>query len=177
MNRPYLVVIGALLLGLLAPSAYSQEIPKYSAEVPASIMTPDNVQTRIGTLKFADGLPDAETVQKVYDQLDFGRGVEAFMAGMPAASVQALKAGFVSQGFGPNQAMGITETLADARQLFLTPNATTVYVWFCFDVKDGPMVVQVPPAYWASSMTPSFVTSPISVCRDPIKARAVSTLS
>jgi hypothetical protein len=29
-------------------------------------------------------------VKKVYDNLDFGRGVEAFMAGMPVASVYAL---------------------------------------------------------------------------------------
>ena len=47
------------------------------------------MQTRIGTLKFFDGLPDAETVQKVYDNLDFARGVEAFLAGIPATSVYA----------------------------------------------------------------------------------------
>ena len=44
---------------------------KYAAKVPSSITTPDTVQTRIGTLKFADGLPDAETLKKVYDNLDF----------------------------------------------------------------------------------------------------------
>ena len=63
--------------------------PKYAAKVPASITTPDTVQTRIGTLKFSDGLPDADTVKKVYDNLDFVRGVEAFLLGMPAAIVQA----------------------------------------------------------------------------------------
>ena len=50
------------------------KVPKYSARVPPSIQTPDTVQTRIGTLKFFDGLPDEETVNKVYDNLDFGRG-------------------------------------------------------------------------------------------------------
>ena len=48
-------------------------------------------------------------------------------------------------GFKPNQGIGITESLADARSLFLTPNTTVVYVWFCVDLKDGPMVVEVPP--------------------------------
>ena len=62
---------------------------KYAAKVPPSVTTPDTVETRIGTLKFRDGLPDADTVQKVYDNLDFARGVEAFLLGMPAASVQA----------------------------------------------------------------------------------------
>jgi hypothetical protein len=29
--------------------------------------------------------------------------------------------------------------------LFLTPNTTTVYVFTCIDLKDGPIVMQVPP--------------------------------
>jgi hypothetical protein len=44
-----------------------------------------------------------------------------------------------------NQGIGITEELMDARSLFLTPNTTTVYVFACLDLKDGPMVMQVPP--------------------------------
>ena len=75
---------------------------KFKADIPASIVTPDTVETRIGTLKFHDGLPDAETVKKVYDNIDFGRGVEAFLAGIPATSVQALKNGFIEAGFPPN---------------------------------------------------------------------------
>lgn len=48
------------------------------------------MQTRIGTLKFSDGLPDPKTVQKVYDNLDFARGAEAFLPGMPVAPVYAF---------------------------------------------------------------------------------------
>ena len=118
---------------------------KYAAKVPASVTTPDTVQTRIGTLKFSDGLPDADTVQKVYDNLDFVRGVEAFLLGVPSASVQAMRRGFIEGGFPPNQGFGISEGLADARSLFLTPNTVVVYTWGIIDVKDGPMVLQVPP--------------------------------
>ena len=75
---------------------------RYAANVPSSVLTPDNVETRIGPLKFFDGLPDADTVKKVYDNLDFARGVETFMAGIPATSVQALKNGFIEAGFPPN---------------------------------------------------------------------------
>lgn len=119
--------------------------PQYSAAVPSSIATPDTVRTRIGTLRFRDGAPDASTVQLVYDQLDFGRGVEAFMAGMPAASVYAGCNGLQEAGVQPNQAIGITENLLDARSLFLTPNTTTVYVMTCLDLSKGPIVLQVPP--------------------------------
>ena len=46
--------------------------PTYKADVPDSITTPDEVKTRIGTLRFTDGAPDEETVRLVYDNLDFG---------------------------------------------------------------------------------------------------------
>mgnify|MGYP001822246485 FL=1 len=35
--------------------------PKYKADVPSSILTPDKVETRLGTLRFKDGAPDAKT--------------------------------------------------------------------------------------------------------------------
>src|ERR1700678_1502252 len=48
-----------------------QPPPTYAAKGPSYITTPDTVETRIGALKFFDGLPDSQTVQKVYDNLDF----------------------------------------------------------------------------------------------------------
>jgi len=119
--------------------------PKYSPNVPAKITTPDTVETRIGTLHFTDGTPDAKTVQLAYDQLDFGRGVDAFLKGMSATSIHALCRGFDEAGIKLNQGIGISEDLLDARSLFLTANTTTVYVTLCIDLKDGPIVVRVPP--------------------------------
>ncbi len=136
------------LLGLAASMpawGQAQSAPKYSADVPSYITTPDTVQTRIGTLKFFDGQPDLETVQKVYDNLDFARGTEAFLSGMPATSVYAACEGLSEAGVKRNSGIGITEDLMDARQLFLTANSTTVYVLMCMDLKDGPMVMDVPP--------------------------------
>ena len=119
--------------------------PKYSPNVPAKITTPDTVETRIGTLRFRDGAPDPTTAQLAYDQIDFVRGVDAFLKGMSATSVYAVCRGFEEAGVKTNQAMGITEDLLDARSLFLTPNTTTVYVFTCMNLKDGPMVLKVPP--------------------------------
>ena len=119
--------------------------PKYSPSVPAKITTPDTVETRIGTLHFTDGAPDAATAQLAYDQLDFARGVEAFLRGMSATSIYAACKGLEEAGVEPNLGIGVTEELLDARSLFLTPNTTTVYTMFCVDLKDGPVVVRVPP--------------------------------
>ncbi len=119
--------------------------PKYSPSVPAKITTPDTVETRIGTLRFKDGAPDPATVRLAYDQIDFNRSVEAFLKGISATSVYAACKGFEEAGIKTNQGIGITEDLLDARSLFLTPNTTTVYVMACMNLKDGPMVLRVPP--------------------------------
>ncbi|MFQ6537680.1 MULTISPECIES: DUF1254 domain-containing protein [Aphanothece] len=126
-------------------AAESQAQPRYAPDVPARITTPDTVQTRIGTLRFQDGAPDPATVQLAYDQIDFNRGIEAFVRGMSATSVYAACRGLEDAGVKPNGGIGITEQLMDARSLFLTPNTTTVYVLMCVNLKDGPMVVRVPP--------------------------------
>jgi hypothetical protein len=112
--------------------------------VPASITTPDSVETRLGTLKFFDGLPDAATVEKLYDNLDFQRGVQAFLAALPAAVFSAIRTGV--RTFGPdNQTVLIPESLMDSRTLFYGANSETVYFFVWLDVKDGPLVIHVPP--------------------------------
>jgi hypothetical protein len=46
-----------------------------------------------------------------------------------------------------NSGIAITENLTDACTVILTPKTqtTTPYVFTCLDLKDGPMVVDVPP--------------------------------
>jgi hypothetical protein len=66
------------------------------------------------------------------------------LTGIPATSVRAVCNGFEQVGIKPNQGIGITEDLMDARSLFLTPNTTTIYVFTCLDLKDGPIVLEVP---------------------------------
>jgi hypothetical protein len=119
--------------------------PAYAASVPESIRTPDVVESgRLGRLEFFDGMPSTETVRKVYDQLDFSRGVESFLSGCPAASVHAFVKGMKEAGMD-TFSMGIHEQLIDARSLWLTPNTTVVYCIAEINVKDGPTVMEVPP--------------------------------
>ena len=119
--------------------------PAYSADVPASIITPDKVHTeQLGDLEFFDGMPGKSTVAKAYDFLDLSRGAEAFLNGIPAASVYAALEGMRNAGVNTGD-LGIFETLMDARSLFLTPNSTTIYCLGEIDVKNGPVVVEVPP--------------------------------
>jgi len=129
----------------ITPSLALAQTARYAPDVPAKITTPDTQETRIGTLRFNNGVPDAATEKLAYDQLDFGRGIDAFLKGMSATSVHALCKGFEQAGIRENRDIGISEDLLDARSLFLTANTTTVYVVLCVDLNAGPMVVRVPP--------------------------------
>ena len=117
--------------------------PGYNHKIPSQILTPDSVATRIGTLSFFDGLPDKETTQRVYDNLDFMRGVEAFLNFVPAASIEGMRRGMVELGATKSNQVVIMEQLLDSSPLFLTGNTDTVYTSAILDLqKDGPTVVR-----------------------------------
>ena len=111
---------------------------------PPSILTPDRVDTRVGSLSFFDGYPSPETVDKVYDNLDFQRGVRAFLDGLPIASLYAMREGLREVGC-VNSTVGIFETLMDSKTLFLTANTESVYAVTWIDLNDGPIVVESAP--------------------------------
>ena len=109
-----------------------------------SITTPDKVETSIGTLEYKDGAPSKETVAKAYDYLDLMHGVEAFVNAYQGASVAAIFKGCEDAGIPNNTALIFSE-LMDAKSLFLTANADTIYFWVNLDVTKGPIVVETPP--------------------------------
>lgn len=117
---------------------------KMSTPMPPGVASPDSVETRLGTLRFADGFPDATTVEKVYDNLDFQRAVQAYLLALPAASQAANRNAI--RTLGPvNATVPIFEQLMDSRSIFLTANDNTVYSWAWVDLREGPLVVEVPP--------------------------------
>jgi len=139
----------ALLFGcaLAAAGAHAADAPKMkmTTDIPESITTPDTVETRIGTLKFFDGIPSKETSALVYDNLDFLRGVETFLNGIPAASIEGMRRGTVSLGATNSNQVVYFPDLLDSTPLFLTGNTSTVYAAPILDLKkDGPTVVEIP---------------------------------
>jgi hypothetical protein len=133
-------VVAILLAG--TQSVRAQQ--KSNSEIPPGLKTPDRVETQIGTLEFRDGAPSAATLQKVYDNLDYIRGVDAFMNSFSGASAYAIRQGFHSIGAEDNSVVIFSE-LMDSNSLFLTANADTIYSLAILDLTKGPMVVEVPP--------------------------------
>lgn len=142
--KTHLLPIVALACAVICTTAQAQSRPKMATEIPAGIATPDTVETSLGTLKFTDGLPDAATVQKLYDNLDLIRGVDVFLNGLAAASTLANIDGLKSVGCD-NYAAVIHEDRVDAKTLLLTPNTQTATLWAQMNLKDGPLVVEIPP--------------------------------
>ena len=95
-------------------------------------------------MEYKDGAPSKETVAKAYDYLDLMHGVEAFVNAYQGASVAAIFKGFEDAGVPNNTALIFSE-LMDAKSLFLTANADTVYFLVNLDVTKGPIVVETPP--------------------------------
>jgi len=134
------IIVGCLLAVCIPLSGLAQVGPATVAQ----IGTPDRVETRLGTLKFFDGLPDKATVAKLYDNLDFMHGVEVFLDLMPGASVYAFRQGCRELGIG-NSTLVTSTKVMDSKHLGLTPNTETVYAFVVIDLKNGPVVVDLPP--------------------------------
>ena len=117
---------------------------KYSTSAPPGVAMPASIDTRLGTLSFFDGAPDEATARKLYDNLDFQRAVQAYLFAIPAVSQAANRDAF--REFGPaNTVVPIFEQLLDSRGIVLTGNDNTVYSWTWLDLRQGPVVLEVPP--------------------------------
>jgi hypothetical protein len=149
-------VAGLLVFASLAAAA-EPPTPGFNNPIPSEILTPDTVDTRIGTLQFFDGMPTPETTALVYDHLDLIRGVEAFLNFVPAASVEGLREGMQSIGIDSASKCMIYKDLMDSNSLFLTGNTDTVYAICLLDLeRDGPTVIEVPPGAGPGTVNDAF---------------------
>jgi hypothetical protein len=133
-------IINLVLLSAFATAPVCAQ----SQSIPREITTPDKVETRLGTLDFTDGMPNPATLDKVYDNLDFTHAFEAFVNTMQGVNAAAIRQGLLDIGVKDNEIL-IFSNLMDAKSLFLTANADTVYFVGFIDLSKGPMVLETPP--------------------------------
>src|SRR5512137_2089497 len=127
---------------LLGPPANPQY--KNSTSMPPGVAMPDKLETSIGTLTFFDGVPDKASTEKIYDNLDFQRAVQAYLLGLPPVNQLANRRAILQMG-PANTTVPIWEDLVDSRTVELTANDNTPYTWFWLDLRQGPLVLEVPP--------------------------------
>ena len=109
--------------------------------------TPQQVETRIGTLEFtydfANGYPTDATVEKLYDERDFQRACQAYLWSLPAVSFTAWQRG-ITKGLGAGNGQIVSILSYEARRGILTANATTPYYMVFADLSSGALVFEMP---------------------------------
>ena len=99
LRQSLLAAVAIIFASSAAQEAIAQEAtPGFNTKIPESVLTPDTVETKIGTLNFFDGIPDAKAAKVLFANLDLNRGLQAMLNGMPAANFEAGRAGHIALG-------------------------------------------------------------------------------
>lgn len=139
MKQRHLVAMSFVIAVTISPAH-----AEVSQQTITTLGAPDRIETRVGTLDFKDGVPTVATAEKVRDTLDFTRALNVYNNSFRGASAYALGKGFQSIGAEDNTIV-IFQDLMDAKSLFLTANADTVYFLGVLNLSKGPLVVEQPP--------------------------------
>ena len=130
IRNPTLVIVAALLFPSGLQFAHAEKI-----------------QTRIGELEFthdfANGYPTDNTVEKLFDEMDFQRASQAYLWALPIVSMAQWQYEHMVTLGAKNGQMVFIESYDD-RAGGLTYNATTPYVLPFIDLTDGPFVAVMP---------------------------------
>ncbi|MCP3877674.1 MAG: DUF1254 domain-containing protein [Sulfitobacter sp.] len=107
----------------------------------------ETLDTRIGKLEFthdfANGYPTDATVEKLFNELDFQRAVQAYIWSIPLVSMAQWQYSHEHELGAKNGQAVYLESYKD-RLGGLTYNATTPYVLPFIDLAEGPWVVVMP---------------------------------
>ena len=110
----------------------------------APVLAQETLDTRIGKLTFESGYASKETVQKLYDEMDFQRAAQAYIWGIPAVGLAEWRLAhrdiFKAKNGEMLSYLDFKEKLG-----ILTPNYTTPYIVTLADLQEsGPIVVELP---------------------------------
>ena len=106
------------------------------------------LQTRIGQLRFthdfANGYPTDETVEKLFDEIDFQRACQAYLWSIPVVAFAEWQRAH-EEIFGAKSGDVVVYDTYQSKLGILTANATTPYIISFFNLAEtGPMVVEMP---------------------------------
>ena len=122
------------------------------AEKKSSRALEGTVHTRIGTLQFESGYPSSETVDKLYNELDFQRAVQAYLWGLPMVEMAEWQKA-QKDIFGASNFDFVTYLTFKQKLGILTANATTPYMIAFPNLKEtGPLVFEIPAGPTAGGM-------------------------
>ncbi|TMJ27028.1 MAG: DUF1254 domain-containing protein, partial [Alphaproteobacteria bacterium] len=117
--------------------------PEAMAQAPTA-SPPSTVDTRIGQLKYEGGFPAKETVEKLYNEMDFQRAVLAYQYAEPLVALNEMNVGLKKIDVFEGDVV-VMQRFLDPHGVVLTGNDSTIYGMSFLDLsKDGPLVVETP---------------------------------
>src|SRR5262249_15061238 len=123
-------------------------VPKVPQIVPRS-SAQETMDTRIGKLTFESGYPTQDTVDKLYNEMDFQRACQAYIWGLPAVGMAEWRLAHRDIMKGKNGEMVSYLTFPEKLGV-LTPNFTTPYILTLIYLDESrPIVVEIPPGLMA----------------------------
>ena len=141
------IVALAVLVSFAALTLPRLAAAQTAPAIPPAITTPDRVDSRIGQLEFKDGAPSKATARQGLRPHRLHPRVQRVRRTRWKASASTpLRKGLLSAGVKDNEVIVFSE-LMDAKSLFLTANADTIYALGVLDLTKGPMVLEVPPRF------------------------------
>lgn len=99
----------------------------------------------LAKLKFPGGYPATESSARLFDELDFQRAVQVYLWALPAMNIDAMRQGSEAAFGAGNHILPVWKDRLNTRTKVTTPNSDVVYAMSYLDLKDGPVVVEVPP--------------------------------
>ncbi len=114
--------------------------------------TTGGMETRIGQLRFEGGYPSNETVDKLYEEMDFQRATQAYLWAIPIVSFAKWQEQYETV-FGQEDGDLVQFVSFRDKLGILTPNDTTTYlVGFVNLERTGPLVIQYPKGLTAGGL-------------------------
>ena len=136
-----------LLLAAFAAATLTTAAPPLQAE-PSEVET---VKTWIGPVETQLGVPTVNSVEKLFDEMDFQQAAQAYLWSLPTVGFEYV----VREQrdiLGAKNGDVVIYRGYDGVSRFLTPNVTTPYIIGFLDLKaSGPFVIQVPAGFIAGS--------------------------
>jgi hypothetical protein len=99
----------------------------------------------IAFLLSACSAPAGSEEQDMHDRMMHSRAVDAVVWAMPLLNFKGFRDGHAAAGVGPNDVAYFSQ-IQNWKFQTATPNNTTPYVNFYWNIADGPVVVEIPPS-------------------------------
>ncbi len=92
-------ILGAIFAIAITTVASAQTF-KMTTPIAPGVAVPDKLESSIGTLNLNYGYPTAETVEKIYDNLDRSRALQAYLLAIPIVNQAGMRDSI--RKFGPD---------------------------------------------------------------------------